>query len=154
VEGDGKTSGQRGVRVCSAGGVVVRGEGQHRRVAVMRSAYGDWVLPKGGVEQGESAEQAARREVSEEVGLRELNFLAPLGATEHGFERAGTCYRKHVDWYLFLAPHPCELQASPEEGALEAAWFPKREALRLLAHADQRRIVRRAWDVLRRGCAT
>ena len=41
-----------------------------RLVLVHRPRYGDWSLPKGKSEQGESAEDTARREVAEETGLR------------------------------------------------------------------------------------
>ena len=67
----------------AAGGVVVRGEAGQPLVALAREkSYKGPVLPKGGVEAGEDLEQAARREVEEEVGLHRLVLVAPLGALE------------------------------------------------------------------------
>jgi 8-oxo-dGTP diphosphatase len=53
--------------VRSAGGVVVR---DGSVLLVHRPAYGDWTLPKGKLDPGESWEDAALREVEEETGLR------------------------------------------------------------------------------------
>ena len=50
----------------SAGGVVIN----NGNVAVLKKFRGEWVLPKGRVEKGESLEQTAIREVFEESGLR------------------------------------------------------------------------------------
>jgi len=129
----------------SAGGVVLRGAGPERRVAVMRSAYGTWVLPKGGLEPGETPEQAARREVGEEVGLHDLEAVGPVGWTQHEFELRDIRYRKRVDWFLFLAPSSAEVHPDAAQRSMDAGWFTRSQALRLLAHADQRRMVRRAW---------
>jgi 8-oxo-dGTP pyrophosphatase MutT (NUDIX family) len=66
----------------SAGGVVAR-RGDDGRVLVALSRLGgggDCFLPKGGVEEGETLEQAARREIAEEVGITDLTLLAPLGS--------------------------------------------------------------------------
>jgi ADP-ribose pyrophosphatase YjhB (NUDIX family) len=66
-----------------AGGVVARLEDGRVLVALAREA--DWplfILPKGGVEVGESLEQAARREIAEEAGLTELRLLVKLGVRE------------------------------------------------------------------------
>lgn len=64
----------------SAGGVVVR-RGRDGRVYVALSWIkgGDCFLPKGGVEKGETVEQAARREIAEEAGITDLTLLTPLG---------------------------------------------------------------------------
>ena len=56
--------------VLAAGGAVWRRTPQGLEVVrVHRPAYDDWGLPKGKLEEGESAEQAALREVEEETGL-------------------------------------------------------------------------------------
>ena len=74
----------KGVKTrVSAGGVIVRAEQGRGLVALTRE--GDWplfVLPKGGVEAGETLEQAARREIEEEAGLSELELLGYLGTRE------------------------------------------------------------------------
>jgi 8-oxo-dGTP diphosphatase len=58
--------------VKAAGGVVWRAGagGAPEFVAVHRPRYDDWSLPKGKLDPGETWEQAALREVEEEVGLR------------------------------------------------------------------------------------
>jgi 8-oxo-dGTP pyrophosphatase MutT (NUDIX family) len=59
-------------RVHAAGGVVMRTcpDGSLEVLLVHRPRYGDWTLPKGKVEPGESEEECAVREVEEETGLR------------------------------------------------------------------------------------
>jgi 8-oxo-dGTP diphosphatase len=57
--------------VKAAGGVVWRSAGDGVEIVVVhRPRYDDWSLPKGKLDKGESWEQAALREVEEEVGLR------------------------------------------------------------------------------------
>ena len=56
--------------VRAAGGLVVRhGVAGPEVLVVHRRKYGDWTFPKGKAEPGESDEDCARREVSEETGL-------------------------------------------------------------------------------------
>ncbi len=136
----------------SAGGVVLRGRGREARVALMRSHYGTWVLPKGHVEAGETPAQAAARELAEEVGLSDLALQGELGCTEHDFSLGDERHRKRVTWFLFLAIEEAELRPDPAHGAQDAGWFTKTQALRLLSHADQRRMLRRALNCLP-GCA-
>ena len=135
---------QNAIPDCSAGGVVLRGDGRGLRVAVMLSQFRTWVLPKGGIEPGEIAEQTAVRELREEVGVTGLELKAELGWTEHEFDMYGRRHHKRVCWFLFLAPDDAEVRADPAHGAFDAGWFTQTQALRLLTHADQRRMLRRA----------
>src|SRR5258708_37631351 len=58
-----------------------------------------WGRPKGDVSEGETAEQAALREVQEETGL-EASIVKPLDTIEYYFRAGGTLIRKTVDFYL------------------------------------------------------
>ena len=72
--------------VKASGGVVWRrdGDGSRQVVVVHRPRYDDWSLPKGKLDPGESWEEAALREVEEEVGLR---CRARRGAAAGGLPR-------------------------------------------------------------------
>jgi 8-oxo-dGTP pyrophosphatase MutT (NUDIX family) len=137
------------VTLRSAGGVAAGGEGATLRVAVMRSSFGTWELPKGRIEPGETMQEAAAREIGEEIGLRQLRSLGHLGWTEHEFERDGVRYRKRVDWFLFAAPADASLAPDAGDGILDCGWFPPEAALVMLDHANQRRILRLAVAQLR-----
>jgi 8-oxo-dGTP pyrophosphatase MutT (NUDIX family) len=143
-----KTSHPEPVRLRSAGGVVVRGEGEERRVAVVQSQYGTWVFPKGLIEEGEQPEEAARRELGEETGLRKLVLRQALGWTEHGFERDGKAFRNRIYWFLYKAGPRATMRLDPEEEVQDCGWFTPEQALRLLSHASQRRVLRRALSRL------
>jgi diadenosine hexaphosphate hydrolase (ATP-forming) len=114
----------------------------------MRSRYGTWVFPKGGIEPGEDPAEAARREVGEEIGLAALDEIGALGSTEHSFEREGRRYAKRVDWFLLRAENCVDLRPCPAEGSLDCGWFGPRQALSMLSHSDQRRLLRRALSLL------
>jgi 8-oxo-dGTP pyrophosphatase MutT (NUDIX family) len=128
---------------------VVKGSGATLRVALMRSRYGTWVFPKGTIEHDETLQQAARREIAEEIGLGRLSEIARLGSTGHDFERDGRSYAKTVDWFLFTSPEGGEPRPNVREHSQEAGWFSPEQAAGLLSHADQRGLLRRALAVLR-----
>ena len=70
--------------IRAAGGVVCRSarSGEAEIAVIHRPAYDDWTLPKGKIEQYESPEQCALREVREETGLR-CELVRPLGCTAY-----------------------------------------------------------------------
>src|SRR4051812_43606629 len=88
----------------SAGGVVFKKEGdRYEIVAVNRPRHSDWSLPKGHIEQGETREQAALREVKEETGV-DATILEPLGEIVYFFRKPkGTLIRKSVFYFLMQA---------------------------------------------------
>ena len=89
-------------QAVSAGGVVYR-RGEHGIEIVLcgRMHEGLWALPKGTPERGESIEQTALREVSEETGLG-VEIVGDLGTIEYGFARPaqGVRFEKTVHHFL------------------------------------------------------
>jgi 8-oxo-dGTP pyrophosphatase MutT (NUDIX family) len=86
---------------AAAGGVVRNLEGN----VLLIFRRGFWDLPKGKIDEGEMSEQAALREVGEEVGLTECDILRPLTVTYHTFtDKKGRKILKPTYWYLMETP--------------------------------------------------
>lgn len=125
-----------------------------------RRDAGAWMLPKGGIASGEEAEQAARREFEEEVGLPATGPLHPLGQVR---QRGG----KRVDMFALEGDFdPARLRSAhfplewpPHSGRMvefpefdRVAWFAPDEARRRIL-ASQAEFLDR-WEALLRprGC--
>jgi len=104
-----------------------------------------WSLPKGHIEAGETAEQTAVREVAEETGIQS-KVLHPLGTIDYWFVAEDRRVHKTVHHFLLEALGG-ELSDEDVE-VTEVAWVPLGELEELLAYADERRLVRRAAELL------
>jgi 8-oxo-dGTP pyrophosphatase MutT (NUDIX family) len=123
--------------VRAAGGVVVRPrpDGSLEVLLVHRPRYGDWTLPKGKAETGESDKECALREVEEETGLR-CELGRELAASEYVDRRN----RPKIVRYWEMTP--IAGSAAGRNEVDEVAWLPVAEALARLTYA-------RDMDVLR-----
>lgn len=134
---------REGDQEVSAGGVVVRGQDVIVIVPKRRAADGSRVLglPKGHVEHGETALQAASREVREETGVL-ADPVEPLGEVRYRYRRAAREIPKVVSFFLFRyvrgdpADHDDEIE--------DARWMPLEQALRELSYEGEREMVARA----------
>jgi 8-oxo-dGTP pyrophosphatase MutT (NUDIX family) len=106
----------------SAGGVVTRWDGSEALIALAREAHWpQFILPKGGVERGETLEQAARREILEEAGLMDLHLIRPLDRRE----RLDFRKRRWITTHYFLFA-TCQVKGAPTDRHHHYAlgWYP------------------------------
>jgi len=129
----------------SAGGVVYRREegSVDLALAARRTRRGQlaWGLAKGAIEDGESDEQAAVREVLEETGL-EAEVEADLGDIRYFYVWEGVRVRKRVHFFLMratggdVATHDTEME--------DVRWFPLKAAIKRAAYKGEREVIERA----------
>src|SRR3989441_12466507 len=93
-------------RAQSAGGVVFRRDGGAPRILLLKHSSGKWMLPKGTIEEGETPEAVALREVREETGIANVRVVGdPREERHHIFWRfSDTDYAKNVRYLLLALP--------------------------------------------------
>jgi ADP-ribose pyrophosphatase YjhB (NUDIX family) len=104
-----------------------------------------WSLPKGHIEQGETAEQAAVREVEEETGISG-EIMGELGTIDFWFVADGRRIHKTVRHYLLRATGGQLSDADVEVTAV--AWVPLPDISEQLAYPDERGLVEAAGRLL------
>lgn len=119
----------------SAGGLIVSRYGTEWYILIMKDRGGNWTFPKGKIEAGESHEEAARREIAEEVGISGLTTLAVLPASRYWYFRKGSI-RKTVHFFLFRAQRRNKPVVQKEEGISAAKWVKLSDAVRLVGYPD------------------
>ncbi len=139
----------RNSTATSAGGIVIRyQEGTPELVLGRRRRERDgvtWTLPKGTPVPGETTEQTALREVTEETGLQ-VRITAPFDSIEYWFVQAGTRIHKTVHYFL-MEPTGGDLDGHDHEFE-EVRWVPLRDAAGLLTFETERSLVHHAEAVV------
>ena len=130
------------MREFSAGGLVVRRFRGRPWLACIRVKGGEVLaLPKGHIDPGESAAEAAEREVREEAGL-EATLVEKLDDVRYWYRRPGARVFKVVSFFLFryrsgsVRDHDHEVDA--------AEWIPLADAPRLLSYRGERAVAETA----------
>jgi 8-oxo-dGTP pyrophosphatase MutT (NUDIX family) len=134
--------------IVSAGGVVYRSfEDQVLFVLVGRRRGNYWCLPKGRIEDNETEKQAAKREVFEETGISNVELGEKIGTISYEFYRKSTDtpYQKYVHFYLMAAASDGLNVGSEFDRAM---WFPAEDAMRIVSHRKEKKIVDKAMRML------
>ena len=121
------------MRTHSAGGVVINDDG---KVLVVSQRGTSWSLPKGHIDPGEDALEAARREIYEESGVRDLELVRELGTYErHKIGANGGEDRselKAITMFLFRTKEKSLRPVDPDNP--EAKWVERSKVAPLLTH--------------------
>jgi 8-oxo-dGTP pyrophosphatase MutT (NUDIX family) len=135
-------------RQVSAGGVIFRKNDSLIEIALIAVKGGQvWCLPKGIIDNGESPEMAAVREVSEETGLQG-RIIEKLGEINYWYyikEEEARC-RKTVHFFLIeyetgdTSQHDFEVDL--------VSWFPIDDALKRANYKGEREIIEKAREML------
>jgi 8-oxo-dGTP pyrophosphatase MutT (NUDIX family) len=135
----------------SSGGFVIS-KSDPNLVALMarfnRGGKLEWCIPKGHLEQDETSEQAAIREVFEETGL-EAQIIQHLGEVNYQFIQDGAKISKTVHVYLMQQTGgELSFDKDPHKEASELEWVQVSELLARLSHGNEKRIAKVAIELI------
>ena len=126
------------VREPTAGGVIFRRSSQNAGVVeilLIQDSKQRWTIPKGHIEEGETARQAAEREIKEETGLQEMKVLDWLGKINFRYRRGNSLVLMTTEIFLVKAGGKSGI-VKPEKWMASLAWLPAQDALEKIEYED------------------
>lgn len=123
-----------GIKHESAGGFVFFEDSKTHKlfVALLRKTDGHCLIPKGHIRKGEEAQDAAIREVKEELTLKEtpeiVSFLR-IDSYTFTLDDSDTTHYKNVHLYILRLNEKAKIKPNTDEGFEAAEWIPFEEAV-------------------------
>ncbi len=137
------------VREPTAGGIIFRrGKNEQLEILLIQDAKNRWTIPKGHIEEGETAKETAKREISEETGLKEMIILNWLGKINFRYRRATSLVLMTTEIFLVQAKGDTD-DLTPEEWMNGIKWFPANEALDKIEYDDIGKLILLALKKIR-----
>lgn len=136
----------------SAGGVAFRRQNSELEIAVVSVKPSlRWQLPKGLIDEGETEEQAAIREVREEAGVETEN-LGKIETVEYWYyaTQKGERVRFHKFVHFFLLKYVAGDTANHDHEVEESRWVKPDEAIKMLAFKSERDVVEKALTLAKK----
>lgn len=112
----------------STGGVILN---NGRIAIVLQKKSNSWSLPKGHIDEGESKIETAKREIYEETGLTELEFIKELGSYTRGTKKDPSISKK-LTFFLFKTTQT--LLEPKDKDNPQAIWLPIEEVAEKLSY--------------------
>ena len=134
----------------SAGGVVYRGNGSDLEVVIVRVVPEQrWQLPKGIIDDGETFEQAALREVREESGMT-AELIAPIETIEYWFTADWDNSRRRIHKFVhfYLMRYKDGDGSDHDHEVDEVRWVTIEEAINTLKFKSERDVVLKASTMI------
>lgn len=130
-----KPSIQEIVREPTSGGIVFRNIGKGIEILLIQDAKDRWTIPKGHIEEGETAQQTAKREIAEEAGLENTDVLGWLGKIHFRYRRVDKLVLMTTQVYLVKALG--DTNAIKKEDWMNGIkWFRFNDALDAIEYED------------------
>lgn len=131
-----KPSIQEIVREPTAGGIVFRRNKKNDiEILLIQDAKDRWTIPKGHIEEGETAQQTAVREIAEEAGLADTEVIGWLGKIHFRYRRINTLVMMTTQIYLVRAKGDTN-NIQKEEWMNGIKWFKFHDALDKIEYED------------------
>ena len=131
-----KPSIQEIVREPTAGGIVFRRDKDSRvEILLIQDAKDRWTIPKGHIEEGETAQQTAKREIGEEAGLTNTEVINWLGKIHFRYRRVDKLVLMTTQIYLVKALGDTDA-IQKEEWMNGIQWFSFHDALDAIEYED------------------
>jgi 8-oxo-dGTP pyrophosphatase MutT (NUDIX family) len=137
----------RAQRETSAGGVVYRLHEGGALFLLIKDSYQNWGFPKGHLETGERAEDAALREVREETGIDDLAMRGRIETIDWYFRFRGQLIHKVCHFYL-METNQATTNPQHAEGITACRWVSYDDARAAISYANARKVLGRANEMI------
>ena len=130
----------------SAGAVIFRRQNKKIYYLLLHYQAGHWDFPKGNIEKKEKPEETARREIFEETGIKDIEFVPGFKETiKYFYKLKGKNIFKIVTFFL-AETKTKKVKISWEH--LNFKWLPYKEALEQITFKNTKEILQKANDLL------
>jgi len=129
-------------REATAGGVIFRVNGDGcLQILLVADHFDRWTIPKGHIEEGETAQETAIREIGEEAGVHKLEPVCWLGKIHFRYRRENVLVLMSTQIYLFKALGDTN-DIQKEDWMNGIRWFDYDEAVDIIAYRDIAKLMR------------
>ena len=146
-----KPSIQEIVREPTAGGVIFRRNQKNEvEILLIQDSKDRWTIPKGHIEEGETAQETAKREIGEEAGLHDVEIIGWLGKINFRYRRIDKLVLMTTQVFLVKALGNTDA-IQKEDWMNGIKWFSFHDALDVIEYEDIGKLMLLAMKQIRQG---